>query len=170
MEAHTLNWADFALIGIIFFSIFIGVSRGFIREAFSLATWALAFWAAFHYSQVGASMLSEIIKTPSLRYIISGGIIIVSVVLISAVLTRLVGKLVDVSGLTGTDKLLGIVFGTARGVLVVTVLLILVQMTPLTKDSWWDSSVLIPKFTPIEAWVKHFVPETVGKQLDLVQD
>jgi membrane protein required for colicin V production len=49
------------------------------------------------------------------------------------------------TGLTGTDRVLGMVFGAGRGVLVVGVLVIAFQLLEMDGEPWWQESVIVPK-------------------------
>jgi membrane protein required for colicin V production len=76
----------------------------------------------------------------------------------------LVGELVKMTGLSGTDRLFGMAFGLARGVIIVMALLILLPMAfPVNQDIWWQQSILIPQFLLIEHWCK----DTFALLLDL---
>jgi len=60
--------------------------------------------------------------------------------------------LVRATGLTGTDRLLGAVFGAARGALLMVVAVALLKNTALVNDAWWNQSDLIPHFMMLEEW------------------
>ena len=64
-----LNWADIAILGIIFLSTIISLARGFFREAFSLTTWIVAFWLGFKFSDSVSDLLIKYISVPSVRLI-----------------------------------------------------------------------------------------------------
>lgn len=80
----------------------------------------------------------------------------------------MLSALVNKTGLSGTDRLLGAVFGAARGILVISALLLVAQLTPSQQSGWWQGSVLIPHFAPIENWLKGFLPEAMGGDFQLV--
>ena len=44
-----MPWLDYALIAILVVSTLISLARGFVREAFSLAIWIVAFWIAWTF-------------------------------------------------------------------------------------------------------------------------
>jgi membrane protein required for colicin V production len=49
-------------------------------------------------------------------------------------------------------------FGFARGVLLVTLLVFLVGFTAFTRDPWWQHSVLLPQFQHVASWLEQHVP------------
>ncbi len=164
---HILTWADYAITAIIVLSIIVSLVRGFVREALSLITWALAFWVAFSFSSILATLLTNYIHSASLRQIAAFGILFLITLLLGAFINYLIAQLVDSTGLTGTDRVLGIVFGFARGALVVSLLLMMASLTPMPQEQWWKASLLIPQFQPIEAWLHSLLPKEVAEHLTL---
>ncbi|MGE3919851.1 MAG: CvpA family protein, partial [Gammaproteobacteria bacterium] len=65
------------------------------------------------------------------------------------------------AGLTSTDRALGVVFGFGRGVLLVSLLMLLGQFTPLPAQASWQNSMLVPTLRPIQTWLIRFVPTNV---------
>lgn len=161
-----LTVIDYFIISIIGFSILVSVVRGFVREALSLATWIIAFWIALISYKDIAKMLVPYIATPSLQLITAFASLFLIVLLIGSIGNFLITKLVKNTGLTGTDRLLGVIFGFARGALLIAVLLLLARMTPLTADPWWNKSLLIPRFKPLEVWLHDLLPESASSMVD----
>ena len=58
--------------------------------------------------------------------------------------------------------MLGIVFGIARGALVVGVLVLMAGLTPLPQDSWWEQSVLLGRFEAMALWMRSYLPPEVA--------
>ena len=158
------NWADYAIIGVIALSAFMSLIRGFVREAISLGSWIAAIWAAFHFSNTMAQIVTPYIKSPALRMPIAAVILLILVLLIGALINFVIGTLVDKTGLSGTDRVVGTVFGVGRGVLLVAVLLLLAQLTPMPQSLWWQNSALLPRFQPLEIWLRSLVPQSVNNK------
>jgi len=161
------NWADYAIVAILVLSIVVSLVRGFVREAISLVTWAVAFWVSFSFSGTLSSLLTNYIHSGSLRQIASFGILFIITLLLGAFVNYLVGQLVDSTGLTGTDRILGVVFGFARGVLVIALLLMMAHLTPMPQEDWWKTSALIPQFQPVELWLHSLLPQSVSEHITL---
>lgn len=150
-----MNWADWTIIAIIAVSVLIGVMRGFVREAISMLTWVTAFIVAMLFHDVVAVRLEQLIATPSLRYAAAWVLLFVAVLLLGALINFVVGQLVKATGLSGTDRLLGMLFGATRGLIVIMALLILAPgVVPVNKDVWWQQSFLIPHFLRFEGWAR----------------
>ncbi len=160
-------WPDYAILSIIVLSILVGLWRGFIKEVFALAVWVAALWLAFQFSGVVAAQLEETISLPSARTGLAFGGIFIAVLLVGALLTFLLGKLVESTGLSGTDRLLGAVFGALRGVALVLLLVMVAGFTPLPQDPWWAQSPGISALLPLAEWVSEFLPDSARELLEL---
>lgn len=150
-----MNWADWAILGITLISILIGAGRGFIKEALSVTIWVAAIIIASVFDERMAVWLVDAIATPSLRLLAAWASLFVAVLLVGSLVNFLLGKLVEATGLSGTDRLLGVLFGLARGLIIVMVLLILLpEILPVEQDIWWQESTLIPYFLGFEDWAR----------------
>lgn len=146
--------ADGFIFAIIAISAVISLWRGFVREALSLVTWAAAFIVARLFSPNVDILLSKTIEVPSLRIGVAFLLLFVGVLIIGALLSKLIQLLVKATGLSGTDRMLGMVFGALRGVLIITVLIALFR--PMIEDDvWWQDSYLAPYFVSLEDWTKE---------------
>jgi membrane protein required for colicin V production len=125
--------------------------RGFVKEAMSLVIWLAAFFVAMSFKEVVAELLINIIALPSIRQLAAWIILFVGTLLLGSIANYLLGKLVSSTGLSGTDRTLGLVFGGFRGLLIVLALVIIVpKALPVDEDLWWTSSRLIPLFQSFE--------------------
>lgn len=150
-----MNWADWTIVVIIALSCVLSIKRGFVKEAISLGIWALAFFVSVGFHERLAVLLSDTVATASLRYLLSFAALFAATLLVGSMVKYLLGELVKMTGLSGTDRLFGMVFGVARGVIVVMAILILAPMAfPFDQDAWWQQSLLIPQFLLIEHWCK----------------
>ena len=72
-------------------------------------------------------------------------------------------ELVKMTGLSGTDRALGVVFGLARGVIIVMAVLIFTPMlVPVKQDVWLNESLLIPQFLLMETWSRETFAQLTG--------
>lgn len=147
-----LNWADWTLLGIIAFSSLISVLRGFTKEALSLLIWLAAFVVARTFQPQAATLLAPQISDPMMLTIAAFVVLFVATLLVGAVLGYLVSFLIRVTGLTTFDRVLGVVFGMARGIVVCVVVVALLRYTPWASAQWWTDSVVIEQLTVVEYW------------------
>jgi membrane protein required for colicin V production len=156
-----MNWADYIILAVLGLSVLIGLFRGLISEVLALAVWVAAFWVAWTFGPSVASHFEHSIELPSARILVGYGLCFLAVLIAGALLRFLIGKLVEGTGLSGTDRLLGMLFGFARGVLLVTLAVFLLGFTAFTRDPWWRDSVLLPQFKGMAAWLGERVPDSV---------
>jgi len=159
-------WVDYLIIGIIVLSSGISIVRGFIKEVLSLASWALAFWVAVMFYPHVATLLSDYIATLSIRKFTAFMSLFLVTLVLGALVNHLISQLVEKTGLTGTDRTLGIIFGLARGVAIVTLLVLLAGATPMPKDPWWQNALLLEHFENMAIWVRDFLPTDFAQHID----
>lgn len=162
-----MNWADYCVIGMLALSVLMGLWRGFIGEVLALACWILAFWVAWNFGAPLAEKFATTIPVPSVRLILAYAICFVGVLILGALLNFFMRKLINGSGLSGSDRLLGMLFGLARGLLLVTLAVLMLGFTPFPRDPWWHESQLLPSFQSGAEWLSVHLPPEVTKYLDL---
>ena len=151
-------WVDYTIIGLILISSVIGLLRGLIREAFSLVIWVVAIWIGLTFSREFSGFLEGVIEYPSARIAVAFAALFFITLILGALISYLLGELVKKTGLTGSDRFAGMIFGIARGLVVVAIIIMLAGLTPLPEDSWWKESVLIPPFQALAVWLREHIP------------
>jgi len=154
---------DWVILGIIVVSGVISLMRGFVKEALSLVSWLVALFVARFFSGNLATLLEGQIATNSLRWVVAFVILFAATLFMMALINYLIVQVVKATGLTGTDRVLGMVFGMVRGLLIVVVLVYLGQMTMLPGDEWWQSSSLIPHLEIVAEWARKTLPAAVSQ-------
>lgn len=151
-----MNWLDFVILGVIGLSALISLVRGFAKEAMSLLIWFGAFFIASQYYAKLAVYFTNI-EDDMFRNGAAIAALFVATLIVGALINYVIGQLVQKTGLSGTDRVLGIVFGALRGVLIVSAVLFFVDtFTTLNKSEWWQSSQLIDHFKLIiEPFFEH---------------
>ncbi len=147
-----MNWLDYTFLGVIGLSVLIGVVRGFVREVISVVTWVAAFWVAIRYSPVAAALLEAWIESAMIRLVAAFAVLFIATLLAGALVGWLARLLVGRTGLSGTDRTLGVVFGGLRGGLLVGLVVLGAGLTPVPDESWWRDSVIASAYRP---WVCH---------------
>lgn len=152
-------WIDYAILAIIAVSALISLVRGFIKEAVSLAVWVSGFIIASRfYSELSVYLTG--IEKEIVRNGVSIAILFIITLILGALVNHLLSEIVHYTGLSGTDKMLGMVFGGLRGVLIVAAALLFMDtLTPANTTDWWQASILVPEFSFIVEWFFNFLQE-----------
>ena len=171
-----MNWVDWIILSILGISVLIGLFRGLISEMLGLVIWATAFWASWAFGPSVASWLAPYLAMPTARTIIGYVVVLMVVLIVGAIIRAIISRILWRTGLSGMDRMLGMVFGFARGALIVAFMVFLFSLTALVHESWWRQSNLVPQFQGLAGWlgarvptnVNHYVAQS-GELLDKVQ-
>lgn len=135
--------ADITIILIIVLSLLLGLWRGLVKEAFSLASWVAAVLVAGFFSEPLAGLLANVLDNATVRRILASAVLFVFVMFVGTILGNIMSRLSSAIGLRGVDKALGSMFGVLRGLIIV--LLILFLTTPFEfSTAWYQDSFLVP--------------------------
>lgn len=155
-----MNWADWVILSILVVSSLISLKRGFVKEALSLANWFLAFFIAMTFRAVLSTLIEPYIAAPSLREMVAFASLFALTLIVGAMVNNLIVEVVRITGLGGTDRTIGMVFGLLRGFILIMAILILVPpIVPIDQDGWWQQSLLIPELLKFEGWCRLLVSE-----------
>jgi membrane protein required for colicin V production len=151
-----MNWFDWTVLAIVAVSTLISLKRGFMKEALSLAAWVAAFLVSTSFAARLSLQLGDYISNDALRYASAYVILFAATLMLGSLINTLLAQLVRVTGLTGADRLLGTVFGFARGMLVVLVLVFVLQavMSEDEQESLQESR-LLPHLQMVSEWARQ---------------
>ena len=138
-----MNWVDASILIVTALSFTFGIWRGLVREVLSLITWVLALLVARSYSEVVAATLFNSFDNLTMRYVTAFALIFIGVMMLGTFVNFLMSKLLIFTGLRFVDRILGGLFGIARGVLIVVVGLFFSSFF-LSQGEYWQNSKLIP--------------------------
>lgn len=162
-------WIDIAIILIIGLSVITGLFRGFLKELIALSVWIVAIWLAYNYASVLYPWLGNYIQDQTVIKIASFVIVLTATVIIGGIINALLGFILKRSGLSGTDRLLGMGFGFIRGVFIVSLIIVVIRMTSLPQEEYVSQSRLYSKFTPVVDWISSKVPDLINQAKSLDQ-
>ena len=169
MNLFDLTWIDIFIIVVFLISTGIALMRGFVREAISLASWAVAIFLSIRYAEPIADLLPASIVSidvsagtdlgDGLRIAIAFILILVGSLLLGFILNRLLAKVTQLPVVSWLDSLLGLLFGLLRGFAVVLLLLLAsAAFTALPSSDAWRQAQLIEPFNQSALWVIKKMP------------
>ena len=153
-----MNILDYTILIVMGVSALVGLLRGFVRETISLLVWIAAFWLSLTYSADVAGRLTGFIHQPSLRMVSAFTMLFILVLLAGVVINYVLASLLKKAGLGISDRILGVIFGLARGGLVVGLVMVLVELTPLVDSSSWRESMIVKFLHPMLVDIHRLLP------------
>jgi membrane protein required for colicin V production len=154
---------DYAVMAVIGLSALRGAWRGFIGEIFGLIGWIAAFIVGCRFVDRVVPFIPATWPGGALtQWLIAFALIVIAVVLVAGVGNAVLSRVVQVSGLSGVDRSLGMLFGLARGVVLVLILVVLAGLTELPQQDFWRKALLRPYAEQGVHELKPLLPETLA--------
>lgn len=154
-----MTWADFAILLVLLGSTGMGFVRGFVREATSLAFWIFAIWSAWRFGPAIEPHLGGLLADPNVSPWVGRLVVLVSVLLIGWLVGMVLGYLTRSMGLGPVDRVIGLLFGVVRGVVLVGLMVIGAELLHLNREEWWTRSMLVPYGETAGDWLRAMVGE-----------
>jgi membrane protein required for colicin V production len=159
MTLSSLHWIDYAILSVIALSVLTGLMRGFVRELIALCVWVAAIWVGYAYAPEVKPWLASYFHDDALQTAASFVLLLLVTLFVGSLVSSALSFMVNHSPLKGTDRLLGMGFGFARGIFIVALILGVVNLTSLAKKTEFTHSELYPHFKPLSEWIFSFLPE-----------
>ena len=156
---------DYAVLAIIGISILVSVLRGMVRELLALLSWVVALWLASAFAPDVALFLPKEVPNDMVRLLAAFAGLFFAVLLLMTLVTIAAAELISTLGLTPLDKGLGAVFGLARGVLIVLVLVMLAGMTALPREKAWRNAMFSAPLEAVVMQAKEYLPEAFRQRI-----
>jgi membrane protein required for colicin V production len=154
---------DFGIIIIITVLVVLGLIWGFVKIAIALGTWLAASTISFSFAPNLAASLLTSIESPSMRLAAAMGILFILTLMVGAIVSFLVRQFVSKTGLSGLDRVLGLIIGGSLGLVVVIALVFIAGLTNAPAYDWWQSSLFIERFEVLAQWLQGYLPADVAK-------
>jgi len=167
-----LNVVDIFILLIFFTSALIGFGRGLVGEVVSLITLIAAFVIAIMFanplaeaftssssvqSAVSQSSTAIGISTAQpVSYLALGlcfGLLFAGTVIAGTIIKSLLNVAFNTGILGFGNRVLGAGFGLVRGYLLNVVMIFLIQLSPISSQTWWQQSSLVPDFQASVVWL-----------------
>ena len=154
-----MTGADALILLVLLGSTVIGLLRGFVREAVSLAVWIIAIWAAWKLGPGVEPHLGGLLADPNVAPWVGRLVVLVLVLLVGWVVGLLLSYFTRSLGLGPLDRVIGLLFGVLRGVVLVGLMIIGGELLHLNHEDWWNRSKLVPYGETAGDWLRAMVGE-----------
>lgn len=155
------EFLDIAIIAVIFVSAILAMFRGFVREVLSIAAWvAAAILAYVFYAQL-LPYITPYVDNPQVAIGLSAAaIFLVSLIIVSLVTMKISDFVMD-SPIGALDRLIGFVFGAARGLLLVVVAVIFFNwlVDVPSRPAWVTSALSYPQLSELGEELLDAIPD-----------
>lgn len=156
---------DYIILAIVLVSAVAGLIHGFLREICSLITWIIAVWLAWKIGPSLAPHLGGVLRQQPYGLWAGSAIVFIGVLVVGAIIGATVNHFVRLSIFSGMDRLLGLVLGLLRGVVIVGVMVILAQASRLDGEGWWKKSRLLPAMEPVANLLRALAGDHLPKRV-----
>jgi membrane protein required for colicin V production len=154
---------DYIVLLVLVCSVLISTSRGLIKEMLSLVSWVVAFVVANAYGAQLADLLPAVVPGVALRLMLAFVLLFIGVRMLMGMLTMALDAAVTASGLGLADRGLGSLFGVARGVFIVLIVVILCGMTEIPRQTFWKNAMLSPLAETGVRIIKPYLPSAYAQ-------
>ncbi len=160
---------DYVVLGILGFSILVGLMRGAIHELFSVLGWVLAFYLANRFNSQVIAYMPEQIPGEAIKAMAAFLLVFLLVLFVCTLLALLLTTLIKAVGLGGMNRILGGAAGALKGLLIVCILVMLAAMTELPKDPRWSNAMFSAPIEVLVLKLLPWMPSSIAKHVHLDQ-
>ncbi|MCC4274684.1 CvpA family protein [Marinomonas communis] len=157
-QIQSISTLDWMIIAVVVLSTLLSLKRGFVKEVMSLVTWVVAFIIAVKFTSPLQTLLIDQVQNDQIRYVVAFIALFIATLVLGALVNFVLGSLVQATGLSSTDRIIGMLFGFVRGGLIVVAFISLLSLSPaIEKSDMWKSSQLVPQLVVLKDWVREML-------------
>ena len=152
---------DFAVIGVIILSGYFAYSRGFVREALSIAAWINASFVAVYTFPYVLPLFEKVLPKGIIASVCAAAVVFILALMVLHMISNALARRVKDSSLSTVDRTLGLIFGLARGLIFVCVgYIALAWILPSGKDRphWFADARALPYLDAGAGKMRSFIP------------
>ena len=165
MNLPLLSWVDWALLAVLLVSVVVGLWRGLVFEVLSLVGWVVAFIVAQAFAPSVATVLPIGVPGSAINYGVAFLVTFVLALVLWALVSRLARLLIHATPLQPVDRVLGGVFGLARGAVLLLAVATVVMLSPAQRSSAWQQSRGAAWLAAALQGLKPMLPEAIGQRI-----
>nr|WP_295745946.1 CvpA family protein [uncultured Acidocella sp.] len=157
-----MTWVDAVVLGVVALSALFSMVRGFVREVLGVGAWIGALLACLKFYAPVQPYIASLLPKGLQHFAIYGAMaaVFLVVLIVLSLVSGLIGGLVRESPLSGLDHSLGIVFGIARGAIILFIAYIALGMAEPSTE--WPKPIVDARSLPIAyqgaTWLVGFLP------------
>lgn len=158
-----MTWVDAVILGVIALSALFSMVRGLVREVLSVGAWIGALLACLRFYGPVQPFVASVLPAGLSHFAIYGAMAVVFLVvlIILSIVSGVLGGMVRNSPLSGLDHSLGIVFGIARGAIIIFLAYVALGMTE--PSAAWPAPIANARFLPLAqegaGWLVGLLPQ-----------
>jgi membrane protein required for colicin V production len=155
-----MNGLDLAVVAVIVLSGLFAFARGFVREALSIVAWVGAAAIAVYGFDAVYPLTLKFVTTPFLAELVTGAGLFLSSLIALTMLTGYAARFVQESAASPVDRTLGLIFGAARGALIVSIayLLLEIGLPPSDRPNWVNEAKSERYLAQGADFLRHLLP------------
>lgn len=150
---------DYIVLIVLGLSVLVSVVRGAVREVVALTSWIVSGFVAIRFAPSVSALFPSVVSSPEVRVAAAFVVVLVICLLSFALVSLLLHKLMAKSGLNGTDRTLGALFGVLRGVVILVLLVLLAGLTPLPREPVWRNAMFSPPLEALAIYARGYLPQ-----------
>ncbi len=156
---------DIVVLVVILAMIIVSMSRGLIAEVVSFLTWIVAFIGAKMFATPLSEIVFSSVEPKSLSIALTFAAIFIGLYFVQYFAKNILTAAIKAIGLGGVNRLLGACFGFVKGMILVTIVVLICSFTDLPKQPEWQDAWLSPVFEQLALLVVPYLPSFMGEQI-----
>ena len=156
---------DMLALGVVFICIVLSMMRGVIAELLGLLTWIVALLVAKIFAVTFAQFALTSIQPEAFSVVVGFVLLFVAAWLAQYFLRSLLTNAVSAVGLGSINRLVGGLFGAAKGIIIVTIAVLVCAFTDLPKTDGWRTALSAPYFEALAIVAVPYLPPVMADQI-----
>ena len=153
---------DICFLLMIFISALIAAFRGFFRSVLSVLSWVAAIWITWKYTDLVLPLFDGLNQGETVQAIAAHISVFFAVLLVTAIISTVVSRLVIVDSVSRVDRTMGFAFGIARGVAIVLIFAVVGSFAFILEEPWWRDSLALAVLEPYVFSLREMLSEYVA--------
>jgi len=151
-----MNVFDVLVLVIVSFCLIRGYFKGLIREVSGIIGVVVGFYGANTYYPILTPYLEKLIETPGVRSMVCFFVLFCGILILISLLAALIRKFLSLVFLGWVDRFFGLVFGAAKGILIVSVLFIMMMKFISGDATFLSGSKTVPHVARVSSAMTIF--------------